>query len=548
MAATPTRELSGRTVPEYHKIVITSTSHPVNEESIEAAFNVLRGFQYREKYNRHFRKEWNFPEQLDFKRQVRADPHAFINPTIDTTIDPNAEVLWGDDGLVRVPSLLPDQKVINYDEFKVDLYDFYHKIVLGKKENTFAVRRLKLIEQNYTMHHILNEGYEDNEASKDTADFYKIVKVDNHIHAAGAMTIQDMLQFIQDKIREEPDVVVTKDEKTLKEVLDGFEIPTVVGDIHQLSTDVLGMQAGPKMFHRFDHFNDAYNPFGKADLRTIFMKTSNHIDGRYFAEITKNFVFKRCMSKHTTAQAMEPRLSIYGFGMEEWTNLAKFFNAHEMGRCSRVKWMIQVPRLAKIFMGIKFKNFGELLQNIFDPMVQATLYPDSHPDLHILLSNIGGFDSVDDESEYDSFLVDGDSNPFNFTTKANPPYSYWMFMMSENLKTVNQLREKRGMNIFSFAPHCGESGQKHHCASAFLTSDMINHGVKVNKMPVLTYVACHRGVVGDDDDDEYTNLLSLPLCFLLFLFIYSSLSIFHLLPSLCSLYPYYKHPTGTCTT
>ena len=43
----------------------------------------------------------------------------------------------------------------------------------------------------------------------------------------------------------------------------------------------------------------------------------------------------------------------------------------------------------------------------------------------------------------------------------------------------------------------------------------------------------------DSDDDKYTNLCN--LCFLLFLFIYSSLSIYHLLPSLypyCNLSPY----------
>ena len=39
----------------------------------------------------------------------------------------------------------------------------------------------------------------------------------------------------------------------------------------------------------------------------------------------------------------------------------------------------------------------------------------------------------------------------------------------------------------------------------------------------------------DNDDDEYTNLCLCNLCFLLFLFAYSSLSIYHLLPSRCCL-------------
>ena len=58
----------------------------------------------------------------------------------------------------------------------------------------------------------------------------------------------------------------------------------------------------------------------------------------------------------------------------------------------------------------------------------------------------------------------------------------------------------------------------------------------------LTMTSCANAAADDDDDggDEYTNLCLL-LCFLLFLFIYSSLSISLLLAFLISLYPYCNH-------
>ena len=38
-----------------------------------------------------------------------------------------------------------------------------------------------------------------------------------------------------------------------------------------------------------------------------------------------------------------------------------------------------------------------MLENIFSPIFQATLYPDDNPEIAELLTHIVGFDSVDDE-------------------------------------------------------------------------------------------------------------------------------------------------------
>jgi hypothetical protein len=40
-------------------------------------------------------------------------------------------------------------------------------------------------------------------------------------------------------------------------------------------------------FHRFDRFNDRYNPTGSSRLREIFLKTDNLLKGKYLAELTK---------------------------------------------------------------------------------------------------------------------------------------------------------------------------------------------------------------------------------------------------------------------
>ena len=102
------------------------------------------------------------------------------------------------------------------------------------------------------------------------------------------------------------------------------------------------------MFHRFDNFNDSYNPFGAKDLRTIFMKTSNHINGRYFSELISDVVIDR-IQKQTNRVAIEPRLSIYGRGGEkEWKNLASWILGNQVldidkkngSTTGHVRWMV----------------------------------------------------------------------------------------------------------------------------------------------------------------------------------------------------------------
>ncbi len=46
----------------------------------------------------------------------------------------------------------------------------------------------------------------------------------------------------------------------------------------------------------------------------------------------------------------------------------------------------------------------------------------------------------------------------------------------------------RNLNCYSFRPHCGEAGNIDHLISAFLLSDGINHGILLEKSPVLLYM------------------------------------------------------------
>jgi AMP deaminase len=352
---------------------------------------------------------------------------------------------------------------------------------------------------NYDFHKKLNNYYEEAGTKNDSADFITITKVDNHIHAASSMRRDEMLQFMKDKYYQEGDLIVTKDDEgdvTLKDSLNSMNDEAF--DIERITTERLDMAASAKMFHRFDNFNDSYNPMGRSDLRSIFMKSSNLINGRFFAEVLREVVFKRIREQYHRV-AIEPRLSIYGRKMNEWENLSKWFVDHKVLSCDEenagkasghVKWIIQVPRLCNIFMGKSYQSFEEMLRNIFQPIFEATLNPEENENIHIFLSNIGGFDCVDDESKYDPLMFDETLtvSPQDYKKKANPPYSYWSYYLYANIFVLNRLRESRGLNTFAFKPHCGEAGQRHHLATSYLLADSVNHGIKLQDEPTLQYL------------------------------------------------------------
>ena len=87
--------------------------------------------------------------------------------------------------------------------------------------------------------------------------------------------------------------------------------------------------------------NYLFLPLGESRLREIFLKTDNHINGRYFAELMKEVMADLEESKYQNA---EYRLSIYGRAKDEWDVLASWAVKNNM-YSDNVRWLIQIPRL-----------------------------------------------------------------------------------------------------------------------------------------------------------------------------------------------------------
>uniref|UniRef100_A0A8C8B146 AMP deaminase n=2 Tax=Otus sunia TaxID=257818 RepID=A0A8C8B146_9STRI len=341
------------------------------------------------------------------------------------------------------------------------------------------------LSSKFQMHVLLNEMKELAAQKKvPHRDFYNIRKVDTHIHASSCMNQKHLLRFIKRAMKKHLDEIVHVEkgkEQTLKEVFETMNLTA-----YDLSVDTLDVHADRNTFHRFDKFNAKYNPIGESILREIFIKTDNRVSGKYFAHIIKEVMSDLEESKYQNA---ELRLSIYGRSRDEWDKLARWAVNHRV-HSNNVRWLVQVPRLFDVYRTKKqLANFQEMLENIFLPLYEATVHPAQHPELHLFLEHVDGFDSVDDESKPEHHIFNLDSPlPGNWVEEDNPPYSYYLYYMYANMTVLNHLRRKRGFHTFVLRPHCGEAGPIHHLVSGFMVSENISHGLLLRKAPVLQYL------------------------------------------------------------
>lgn len=392
-----------------------------------------------------------------------------------------------EDGVVRVYASENDSNelfpVASSTAFFTDMHHLLKVMSIGDVRSTCHLR-LRFLEEKFRLHLLVNADREFlAQKSAPHRDFYNIRKVDTHVHHSACMNQKHLLRFIKSKLRKEPDeVVIFRDGVylTLKEVFESLQLTG-----YDLNVDLLDVHADKSTFHRFDKFNLKYNPCGQSRLREIFLKQDNLIQGRFLAEVTKEVLSDLEVSKY---QLAEYRVSIYGRKQSEWDQLASWYVNNSLYSENAV-WLIQLPRLYNVYKGMgTVTSFQNILDNVFIPLFEVTIDPNSRPHLHLFLMQVVGFDLVDDESKPERRPTKHMPKPAEWTNEFNPAYSYYVYYCYANLYTLNKLRESKGMSTIRLRPHCGEAGDIDHLAAAFLLCHNISHGINLRKSPVLQYL------------------------------------------------------------
>lgn len=437
------------------------------------------------------RKHYVFREAVTpWEKEVISDPSTpkpNPNPFDYTPEEKSNHYYCMEDGVVQVfENKDSNEKLFPVADATTFFTDLHHilKVIAAGNIRTLCHHRLNLLEQKFNLHLMLNADREFlAQKSAPHRDFYNVRKVDTHVHHSACMNQKHLLRFIKSKLRKEPDEVVIFRDGTYMTLREVFESLDLTG--YDLNVDLLDVHADKSTFHRFDKFNLKYNPCGQSRLREIFLKQDNLIQGRFLGELTKQVFTDLAASKY---QMAEYRISIYGRKMSEWDQLASWIVNNEL-YSENVVWLIQLPRLYNVYkeMGI-VTSFQNILDNVFLPLFEVTVDPESHPHLHIFLKQVVGFDLVDDESKPERRPTKHMPTPAQWTNIFNPAFSYYIYYCYANLYTLNKLRESKGMTTIKLRPHSGEAGDIDHLAATFLTSQNIAHGINLRKSPVLQYL------------------------------------------------------------
>ncbi|CCW64381.1 unnamed protein product [Phytomonas sp. EM1] len=458
--------------------IVLSGSLKKSHAAVTAASRIARALDLRHKYIWKGPNPWevnpdNRDLEEDFQRKTdtfNEDEWVFAgSDAVFIAFPRNAVHAW--------PRSLP-----TLETFHADLREL-QEICASAEVKEFTHKRLENLDHKFRLHLALNHA---NEAGKTkerascNRDIYQATKVDTHIHMAAGMTPKQILKFVLKKFHGSADDIAMKK---------GDDIVTLgqlfakAGITDSLSVDQLSVQADHTLFERFDNFNNKYNPMDNSDLRSLLLKTDNFMNGRYFAEIIHDVFNQYSKDQYTYA---ENRVSVYGINIHEWEKLSNWFSTYGLNN-KHNKWVIQVPRVYKVFRGQNvIGSFGQYLQNIFQPLWEASLHPSEHPMLHNFLKHVSGFDSVDNEATLDlSFTL---TSPWSWTSIENPPYCYYLYYLYANLRTLNEFRASRGFTTFSFRPHCGESGANEHLYGGFLCANSICHGINLRNDPPMQYL------------------------------------------------------------
>ena len=101
------------------------------------------------------------------------------------------------------------------------------------------------------MHTTINRTVEQEEQNSLLGtDFYRTLKVDNHIHAAAAPSAKQFVEFVRRKLESEGETVVNQEGQTLTEVFRAAGI-----DKDHLTIDAFNVLADYSVYQRFDNFN-----------------------------------------------------------------------------------------------------------------------------------------------------------------------------------------------------------------------------------------------------------------------------------------------------
>ena len=79
-------------------------------------------------------------------------------------------------------------------------------------------------------------------------------------------------------------------------------------------------------------------------------------------------------------------------------------------------------------------------------------------------------------------------NPADWKSQKTPSYAWQTYFLWANLCVLNKLRKAKGLNVITFRPHAGETGDPMHLGATYMLCESINHGINLEHQVSLQYL------------------------------------------------------------
>lgn len=148
-------------------------------------------------------------------RKLSASEEPAEGMVLDTPVEesspPRLEYVFGSDGVVEIYDATDFRRENNLVTVPplssfVEDYQRLVEITSSGAMRSFTFQRLQMLSSAFKMHITINGAAEDEaQSSLLGTDFYRTMKVDNHIHLAAAASAKQFVNFVRDKLESEGD-------------------------------------------------------------------------------------------------------------------------------------------------------------------------------------------------------------------------------------------------------------------------------------------------------------------------------------------------------
>jgi AMP deaminase len=354
--------------------------------------------------------------------------------------------------------------------------------------------RLQVLEEKFNLYKLSNTEIEEHldKYRRGGGVFADTTKVDNYVHLAYGTNCFSLLQFVQAALETNGDDVVRtvgdrKEPQTLRRLLEVVDLT----DVGSLGVEGLGITPLSE-----DILDPELNKAGKAsaDLLRVFLTRDTANSGDFFADVMRP-VLQKHDARSRYLEGTEYVLELHGYDEDEWEQLAKWFNDHQLStdysRLNRYIVAIHRSRAKKEENKDKFEFHQKHLDNIFIPLFLATLAPEDpkNSDLAKFLQCVGGFMISSDEEYRESDFTRKRRRPAEVPWGDNVCDLYFAYYVWANLCSLNAFRKRRGLNTLQLRALANErSSNLDTLLYSYLLADMVAHGLLLSEHPVLQYL------------------------------------------------------------